>query len=183
MVVKGLDLEEMQVEAGVTLTKIRWGRRSQGVEDLTQDQARQVEEVPTEEEMSVAEARDVLSMDGRQVDMGRKRPTDQKNNRNVRMPAPGPAAVEAELNTRMGAWVKLFMDFRKSRCDENGVQNESNLTPGQMLGLKSLSQKVARLELIILEADKGKTFVVTDEETYRSMAEDHTGKDRPTTPE
>ena len=47
--------------------------------------------------------------------------------------------------------------------------------------MKSLGRKIARLEVIILEADKGKRFVVVDQATYLAMASDHTSKDRPAT--
>ena len=69
-----------------------------------------MEEDPvTEEEESLAEAldaeaRDVLNLEGTELDMGRRRPTDMHNNRHVKMPPPGPAAVEAERNTRVGVW-------------------------------------------------------------------------------
>ena len=46
-----------------------------------------------------------------------------------------------------------------------------------MLGLKTLQGKVAKLECMVLEADKGKTFVVVDERTYRAMADDHISTD------
>ena len=190
MVVSDLDREEMEVEAGVTMTKIRWSKRSRGVEDLTGRQAEMEEkEYPvTEEEQSLterleAESRDVLNNEGDEIDMGRKRCTDMRNNRNVRMPAPGPPAVEAEMNTRVGTWRKSFMNFRENNCNKDGVQNQSNLSPNQLLGMKTLLKKVAKLEAIVLEADKGKRFVIVDEATYLEMANDHISGDSPTTPD
>ena len=115
-------------------------------------------------------------------DMRRKRPTDMRNNRNVRMPPPGSALLEVERNTRVGTWRKASKDYAKENCDSKGSQLKKNLTVNQMLGLKSLSRKVARLELLVLEADKGKKFVVVDEQTYVNMSMDHVGGDRPTSP-
>ena len=39
--------------------------------------------------------------------------------------------------------------------------------------LRMLSKKVAKLEVIILEADKGKWFIMVDKPTYLFMAGDH----------
>ena len=58
---------------------------------------------------------------------------------------------------------------------------ENNLSLPQQLGLKTLSRKVARLELVVLRANKGKSFVVVSEDVYRAMAHDHVMKDVPTT--
>ena len=55
---------------------------------------------------------------------------------------------------------------------------KKNLSVAQQLGLKSLARKVSKMELIVLEADKGKSFVVTDEATYLDMARDHIAGDK-----
>ena len=67
-------------------------------------------------------------------------------------------------------------------CDDKGVQREMNLTPSQQLGLKSLTRKVSRLEIVLLESDNGKPFFIVDEGTYLNMAQDHTSKDAIMTP-
>ena len=48
--------------------------------------------------------------------------------------------------------------------------------------MKTLGRKVAKLEVVVLQADKGKRFVVCDEATYLAMAMDHVSKDIETTP-
>ena len=173
LVVADLDRDEMEVESGVTMTKVRWSGMNKGSEGMTGEQAaREDRENPTTEEQEVlaelldAETRDVLNEVGTEMDMRKKRPTDMRNNRSVMMPPPGSALLEAERNTRVGAWRKAFSDYKASNCDEKGSQVKKNLTLDQQLGLKSLSRKVARMELLVLEADKGKQFVVVDEETF-----------------
>ena len=111
--------------------------------------------------------------------MRKKRATDMRGNRKVLMPGPGPAVVEAEYQTRMDIWDKTFARYRSTNCDEKGDQLVSNLSKNQALGLKTLQKKVAKLEVIVLEADKGKKFVIVDEATYKAMAEDHTAGDTP----
>ena len=99
MVLGDLDPIEMQVEATVTLTKIRWSRMSRGVEKMTERQIEKEEldlglqEMVEEERLADAlnaEARDVISPDFKAVNMGQKRATDMKNNRDVKMPGPAP---------------------------------------------------------------------------------------------
>ena len=191
MVVGNLNVEEMQTECAVTLTKMRWGRMGQGVDHLTDAQIAKEELNMSEEEKESEEAakaaedemRDVISTDGREVCMGRQRATDMKNNRHVRMPAPASARLEAMYNTRADVWQQEFQKYRKAGCNEAGDQNESNLTPGQAIALKRLQRKVNKLEIIVLEADKGKRFVVVDEATYVAMSRDHIMKDRVVEPE
>ena len=89
------------------------------------------------------------------------------------MPGPDKPWVEAENTTRLGVWDKQFARYVLENCDKDGDQRALNLSRSQTIGLKSLSRKVARLEVVILEADKGKKFVVVDEGTYRAMALDH----------
>ena len=146
------------------------------------------EEPVTEEEESLTQmlenaARDVVEEDKVTVNHGKRRATDMRNNRRVFMPGPGPTRVEASHAVRVGVWVDTFAKYRRLHCKEDGTPKKTNLSAGQELALKSLARKVARLEVIIMEVDKGKRFVVTDQATYLAMANDHTRKDRPATVE
>ena len=127
--------------------------------------------------------RDVLGNSGKTLNMGRKRPTDMKNNRDVMMPGPAPPGVEAEHSTRLSMWQQTFMGYKSRHCGEDGSQHRSNLSATQLVGLKTLGRKVSKLEVIVLQADKGKRFVVVDQATYLSMAQDHISNDVPTTPQ
>ena len=140
MVTAPLDSEEMQVEAVVTLTKLRWGRRGRGTEDMTDTEIALEEREKgldkLEEEESIVAgiqsvARDVISEDEKSVRMGRMRVTDMKNNREVCMSGPAPPSVEAALNTRMGVWQECYDRYKKRNCNKKGAQIKSNLTLGQ----------------------------------------------------
>ena len=185
MVASTLDPEEMEVESVVTLTKIRWGRRSKGQETMTNEEIakEEMENPENEYQESLTEAmeiaaRDVIEEEKISVNMRKKRATDMRNNRNVFMPGPGPAKVESSHTVRMGVWTETFNDYRRRHCDDKGAPLKKNLTIGQQITLKSLGRKIARLELLVLEADKGKRFVVTTEKTYKAMASDHVAKDK-----
>ena len=125
------------------------------------------------------DARDVLNDNCDTVDMRNKRATDMKGNRLVMMPGPAPPIVEAEYSTRMESWLRAFSMYKKQNCDDDDVQLERNLSKSQLLGLKTTQRKVAKKEIVVLEADKGKRFVVVKEETYIAMAKDHTAGDLP----
>ena len=56
MVTSCLDEKEMQVEASVCMTKIRWSKRSKGTDELTEKQSSKEFEPPTLEEEKLAEA-------------------------------------------------------------------------------------------------------------------------------
>ena len=186
MVVAQLTEEEMRTESTVSMTKMRWDKLKKGQEDMTGKDIEKEENEMTEEElleqMNLAEAldretRDVLDENGTRMNMGRRRATDMKGNRKVIMPPPSRPIVEAEHHMRAATWQKEFDKYRGKHCDKLGNQVESNLTRQQRLGLKSLGRKVAKVECIVLEADKGKTFVVVDEETYIAMSQDHVADD------
>ena len=188
MVVTKLDKQEMMIEANVTMTKIRWAQSKDGWTENLEEENENLPQPMTEEEESLAEkleeaARDVIADDGRSMDLGRKRPTDQKNNRMVHMPPPGSPLCEATANTRMRTWQRTFENYRMKICKDDGTQVQSNLSVGQQLALNTLSKKIACLEVLVMESDKGNNFVVMDEITYLSMADDHTASDIVTTPE
>ena len=183
MVLDKLDKQEMRIESSVTMTKVRWGRRKLGTEEMTGKQEDEELLNIDEEDLKLSEAleleaRDVLSDTFDCVDMRNKRATDMKGNRSVMMPGPAPALTEAEYSTRMEAWHRAFDEYRANNCKEDGEQLVSNLSANQLLGMKTLGKKVSKRELVVLEADKGKRFVVVTEATYISMAEDHTTGDR-----
>ena len=130
-----------------------------------------------------AESRDVMDGDAKTVDMGNKRATDLQNNRNVFMPGPGPAPVEAEYETRYSVWMSDFRSYFKDNFNDKGRQKVTNLSIEQEMAVKSLGKKISRGEIVILKADKGKRFVATDLPTYKAMASDHTSIDKEVKPE
>ena len=182
MVVKPLVDQDMRIESTVALTKIRWDKMKSGSEELTGKQLEEEENEKSEDEVRLqdaiqAEARDVLNDSGSKLDMRRRRATDMNGNRKVYMPGPSKPIVEAEYSMRSSVWQKEFLAYKSENCDPTGKQKTTNLNRSQEIGLKSLSRKIAKLELLVLEADKGKRFVIVDEATYIAMSEDHVSED------
>ena len=142
---------------------------------------RGVEVVKMEESLAdllTAEARDVLNSDSKGLDMNRMRATYMRNNREVCMLGPSPARVEAGYNTRIGIWQEVFDKYQEKKCYKLGNQLKSNLSMGQELTLRVLGREVARAEVVVMEVDKGKRFVMVDGATYAAMAADHMSKDK-----
>ena len=138
MVLSDLDPEDMEVEAVVTLTKVRWGRRSAGTESMTEEEIAAEDNLKEQDDMvaeSISEAletivRDMIEEEKNSINMGNKRATDMRNNSKVHMPGPGPAKVESSHNVRMGVWTDAFMRHRMNHCDAQGKPHKSNLTHG-----------------------------------------------------
>ena len=178
MVVSPLDLTEMKVEMSVTLTKIRWGMWSKDQQNMSspeilRQEAEETGEEQLERDKLEAEMRDVVGSSGMEIDMGRLRATDMKNNRNVYMPRPAGPRAEAELATRHDLWLRSCLNFKNNKCNKDGSQHDSNITPGEQLALKSLTKKVVEKKIVVMQADKGKMLVVVDTDTYQRMSEDH----------
>ena len=86
MVTCDLDNEDMQVEAVVAITKLRWVRRSRGTEHMTDTEINKeerdigVDALEQEEQLSTMienEVRDVIGSDGIGLCMGKQRATDR----------------------------------------------------------------------------------------------------------
>ena len=56
--------------------------------------------------------------------------------------------MESSHNVRMGVWAEAFNEYRRKNCDDKGTSTKKNLIVGQQIALKSLSRKIARLELL-----------------------------------
>ena len=179
MVTSNLSSQDMRIESNVTMTKIRLGRSSKGQEMMTDSEVLEVdaeedEDIVEEMRMMEEEMRDVLLMCGTRLCMGCKWAMDMKNNRQVKMPGPAPAHLEATYTTCMGVWQSVHDGYMKDTCKESGEQMELNLSPNQMLAMKSLKRKIAKMEVLVMKADKEGKFVCMDQATY--------GRWLPTTP-
>ena len=171
MVTKALSKEEIRVEFNVAVTKIRWNRRTRGVEGMAEEDVvkdekdaieagENIEEQEYLAEVLEQEAMDVINENGNSFCMGKLRATSINNNRRVFMSGPSSPKVEAGLNTRMYIWQRVHDQHMEKECNNKGEQLKSNLTITQQLALKSLGKKVSKVEIVILEYDKGKRFVV-----------------------
>ena len=88
------------------------------------------------------------------IDMSRKRVTDVKGNSRVTFPS-GPKSLEMEsrLEVLRVEAMEVFRKYVREKCDSRGRQ-ESNLTPAQRRGMKSLKKRVENGEIVVVPTDK-----------------------------
>ena len=72
---------------------------------------------------------------------------------------------------------QIFNKYRKERCTKDGEQ-DSNLNPAQLEGLKSLKKRIKEGDLIVLRTDKSGKLCVATRDTYVQMGMIHTEKDK-----
>ena len=110
----------------------------------------------------------------------RLRATDYKFNRTVSLPKPQQADIELKHEIRKSESIKAF---EKIVSKPTGTKNtkriktplacQSNLTPDELKGLKSLQNRVARGELVICESDKSSKLCVLSRDQYIASGNKH----------
>ena len=151
-------------------TKVRWSIQNKGFEES---------EIETEEQQLMDKKihneatllRNILDFESNTIDMGRKRCTNIKGNRSVYMPRGGNSRREAIYATREQIWHKVLSDYLTQHCNAEGEQTQFNLTPEQEIGLSTLHKRISRGEILVLQADKGKKFIIVTPLQYQHMAE------------
>ena len=127
-------------------------------------------------EMAVMEGKTVFNQEDMTLDYGRKRATDCKHNTFVKLPKPKNVKLEQEIEYRRMSWKRIFQEFRNQYTDEEGVQ-ESNLTPAEAKGLKSLKKRVKEGQIVVVKTDKSGRFSVMSMQEYERAGLVHTAKD------
>ena len=129
------------------------------------------------EEMVEAKMRTVYDADEGTWSYSKKRVTDIKGNNMVILPGKcSNFQDEANLEMLRAEMRHCFKDYMKKNCNSKGDQ-ESNLTKGEKLGLKSLQKRFIEEEIIILPTDKSGHFGVMNLDNYLRAGEKHTKKD------
>ena len=135
------------------------------------------EEIKDDEVMKTMRMRMVYDgVDGR-LNLAKKRVTDAKGNSRVNFPKEGgDEETEAVLEMMRLKLKEVFKNYCVEKCLKGGTQ-KSNLTEGEMRGLKSLRKRVGDSELVIIPTDKSGRFAVMSLATYELAGQAHTKKD------
>ena len=186
---KTLDEEEFSGQLEECIAKIKWEfmvkemKEKKEKEDISNanimailddEEKREVEEY--EEELE-AKMRTVFHREDMSWDYGRKRTTDLKGNTMVVLP--GRRKIfqeEANLEMLRTELKGFFKEYMKKHCDNKGNQ-ESNLTKGELRGLKNLKKMVKNEELVVLPTDKSGRFSVMSVTNYLRAGQKHTKTD------
>ena len=129
-----------------------------------------------EDEHITAQARMIYDPCNKVFDVRRRRVTDLKECSRITLPKPLDAEDESKIEVRKRTQKEIFEKFRVENTNKKGEQ-KSNLTADEKIGLKSLQKRIKAEEIIIMKTDKSGRFVVTNEQEYVKMGQEHTNKD------
>ena len=130
-----------------------------------------------ESNMRDAEMRMTFDLRNGVLDMRKRRATDVKNNSRVILPRKMRGfEEEARLEMLRQKLRGTFSQYMREKCGPGGLQ-KSNLTRGEIKGLKSLKKRVKNGEIAILPTDKTGLFAVMSRDTYLECGLSHTRGD------
>ena len=138
--------------------------------ELTQEEKDTIEE----EEAKSRQTFDPLT---KTFDDRRRRVTDLAECNRVTLPKPLPTHQETMIEMRREIHAQIFKKYKQEKCTKDGEQ-ESNLTPEQQAGLKSLKKKIKDGDIIVLKTDKSGKLCVASRDAYVKMGMIHTEKDK-----
>ena len=148
-----INMDAIQIEAEVAMTKIRRKRTFQGENDENSDRIYPITEINNTT----------------RIDMREMRPTDLKFNKRVIIPDPLPQQEEIELQELKQVILNTAKTYKqeKEHCD----QKLGNLTNKEREGLKSL--KKIKDDIIISQTDKSGRFSVDSVDNYIEATRPH----------
>ena len=83
----------------------------------------------------------------------------------VTLPKPLGIVREAQIETRRNIHRKIFMQYKREKCNRDGEQ-VTNLSEEEQRGLKSLMKKIKEDKILIMKTDKSGKLAVTTKEKY-----------------
>ena len=192
-----LDEVDFEIEVEQMILKYKWetmkDAKDEGVCEVDPSiLARKIlcEEIYTQEELEDMEAEENEEMCMRDakmrmtfdlsngvVDMRKRRATDVKNNSRVILPNKMRGfEEEARLEMLRQRLRGVFGQYVREKCGPRGLQ-KSNLSSGEIRGLKSLKKRFKEGEIVILPTDKTGLFTVMSRDTYLECGKSHTRGD------
>ena len=145
-------------------------------ETTTREDAEKQEEKEKKEKEEAAKTRQVFDPIERTYDERRRRVTDLAECSRVTLPRPLSVIREAEIENRRSLHDKIYQEYRAEKCNDKGEQ-ENNLTWEEKKGLKSLMQRVSKVEILVMKTDKSGKMSVTTRDKYLEMGKEHVGDD------
>ena len=135
------------------------------------------EEIEEENQMREAQCRNVFDLNTGTVDMRKRRTTDVKGNSRVVLPRKmREFEVEAKLEMFRQETRGTMTMYMREACGPRGLQ-KSNLTRGEIKGLRSLRKRIKEGELVVMPTDKTGLFAIMTRETYTECGMKHTRGD------
>ena len=118
-------------------SKFRWEKKIILEEDLGDEEIQLTDVEKEEQEIQEASSRSIYDHNTNTVDMGRKKATEMKGNRTVKLPDALRVREECKLSLRLEAFRECYHSYRRAECSQKGDQR-INLSKQQFFGLQSL---------------------------------------------
>jgi hypothetical protein len=137
-------------------------------------------EEPDEETKWLETQRSMLyNFEEKNINFGKAKPTNWKNNKRVHLPKAGSAQLEGFIEVRRREAIKTFDTAMRALGYNEKKDKEifDNLTQKEQRGLKSLQKRIKNKELIVCSTDKSGRFCVLSREDYIKAGEEHTKND------
>ena len=161
-----LKKEDIEIEAEVLLTKIRWEIRSK-------DEDREGRPWNMEWEEERAMEKRIYDRENNTMDFTKARVTDMNTCKRIHMPRPASQEKEIILGNMKQKLLEFTDSYIESNCNERGFPNRRNLNIAEERGKRSLTAKCRSGEIIVQPTDKSKRLAVMDKEAYAYSMETH----------
>ena len=135
----------------------------------------------------------VYNIKSKVLDLGNMQASSYKHNKMIHMPEPESNDLETLHEFRRTEMRRIFNRAVKSKLDSSNCKSgskspeckghsnipsyESNLSEQEILGLKSLKEKIKDGQLVIAQTDKSKRFSALTREQYYESGAQHTAND------
>jgi hypothetical protein len=164
-----VQMDKIRVSTEILKDKMRWEMRAREERDG---------DIWTEElEFRQQQEKQVYRPEEHKMEFSRRRVTDIPTNRSVNIPDTAAPEVETVLNNISNRVDSVTRDYIKNKCDSKGNVFETNLTPSQQKGLKSLTERVKSKEIVAQQTDKGGDLALNTRENYIESMRPHTEED------
>ena len=118
----------------------------------------------------------VYDFEDKDMNFGRQKATEMKNNKRIRLPKSNSTEVEALIEVRRKRAAQLYTLCIK-KLGEGAEKGKDNLTLGEKKGLKSLKKRIDEGEITICQTDKSGRFCVLTREQYMEAGMEHVKND------
>ena len=126
--------------------------------------------------MEEAKARLIFDHEKGELDYGKRRTTDCKQNSRVIFPKKTDLDTESRLTMLRVETMALVRNYIEEKCNKKG-QQKMNLTASEARGLRSLKTRVKEGEIVVLPTDKTGKFAVMSRDYYEKSGLSHTQND------
>ena len=110
------------------------------------------------------------------LNMGNMQATAYKYNKSIGLPPNESAEIETAHETRRIELLRVFDRIANDpKFKEDG--SESNLSPDELKGLKSLKRRIKAGELVVCDTDKSRRFAILSRDQYVKSGLVHTVND------